>query len=288
MEKDEELESLERRFVSHPLFIVKFTVVSYLKINKGSIDDRSFFIMDIPKIEWTITSQPPVINGEEVHIWRIDLSDFADAAPKFIQLLSADEQQRASQYHFEKDRNNFIIRRAMLRMLLGSYLDIQPAELNFIYNNFDMPALEVEIPIHFNSSSSNGIGIVAITLNARIGVDIEFVDAAFPTLEIAEKYFSADEVRAIRDLPPELQTAAFFDCWTKKEAYVKAVGEGMSHPLPNLAILSEKPNSFSVAATSVETKGWSVTSFIPEPQYIASLAYEGKLKTISHFHWPVS
>ncbi len=244
--------------------------------------------MDIPKVEWAITSQPPVITGEDVHIWRIDLSDPSNAESAFLNLLSADERQRADKFHFEKDRSRFIVRRSMLRKLLSSYLDMPPVELNFVYNNFEKPALELEIPIRFNSSSSKGIGMVAITLTARIGIDIEFVDAAFPKLEIAEKYFSTDEVSAIRDLQPELQTAAFFDCWTKKEAYIKAVGDGMSHPLPNLVISSKKPDSFSIDATSEETKGWCVTSFIPEQNYIASLAYESGQKAVKYFHWPAT
>jgi 4'-phosphopantetheinyl transferase len=241
--------------------------------------------MDIPRVEWAIASQPPVINSEEVHIWRIDLSDFTDAIPKNFQLLSADEQQKVRRYHFETDRNNFTIRRAALRTLLGSYLDMQPEELNFIYNNFDKPALEVETPIRFNASSSNGIGVVAIKLDARIGIDIEFLDTAFPKLVIAEKYFSSSEVRALHDLEPEMQTTAFFDCWTKKEAYVKAVGDGMSHPLPTLTILSEKPDSLLIAATSEEKRGWSVKSFIPKDGYIASVAYEGGLESIRYFQW---
>ena len=241
--------------------------------------------MDIPRVEWVITSRPPVITGEEVHIWRIDLSDLANVKPELFNLLSADERQRADKFHFEKDRSRFIIRRAILRMLLGEYLNAPPGELGFIYNNFDKPSLAFNTEIYFNASSSNNVGIVAIMLNARIGIDVELIDAQFPKLEIAERYFSTDEVRAIHDLQPELQTAVFFDCWTKKEAFVKAVGDGMSHPLPNMVISSEKWASFLVNATSVETEGWNVTSFIPEKNYIASLAYEGKERSALFFDW---
>ena len=241
--------------------------------------------MNLPKADWTPPTSPTVLLSGEIHAWRIDLPDFTGAEPQLRQLLSGDELQRADKYHFEKDRSNFIIRRGVLRMILGSYLDIQPAELNFIYNDFDRPALEVDKLIHFNASSSCGMGIVATTLNARIGIDVEFADREFPSMEIAKRYFSNDEIRAIRDLPSGLQTAAFFDCWTKKEAFVKAVGEGMSHPFPNLAISSKKPNSFSIAATSDDTKGWSVMSFIPEENFIASIAYEGGQRSHRYFRW---
>lgn len=243
--------------------------------------------MDIPKIEWTITTQPPVISGDDIHIWHIDLSDLADSPPNLFQLLSTDERKRASRYHFETDRNSFVVRRAVLRMLLSFYVGQKAEGLQFTYNNFDRPSLEAKLPLCFNASSSNKVGIVAVALDTRIGIDIELVDIAFPKLEIAEKYFSAHEANAIRDLPPELQTAAFFDCWTKKEAYIKALGDGMSHPLPNLTISSDKQELFSVAATSIETKGWCITSFIPQQDYIASMAYEGRQKTVNYFRWPL-
>ena len=228
--------------------------------------------MRISKIEWAATSRPPVLNSGEVHIWRLCTADLVNAEPELRQLLSADECQRGEKYHFEKDRINFIIRRGILRRLLGSYVGVQAVDLCFIYNNFDKPALEADIQVGFNSSSSRDISMFAFTFDAKIGIDIEYVDAEFPKNDIAERYFSTDEVQAIRDLRPDLQTAAFFDCWTKKEAYVKAIGEGMSHPLPNLA-------------ASEATKGWNIMSFIPEENFIASLAYEGTQRAHKYFRW---
>lgn len=244
--------------------------------------------MDIPKVEWAVASKPPVLSGEDVHIWRIGLCDLADASPRLNELLSEDERKRASKYHFEKDCRSFVIRRAVLRIILGLYSGEKAEDLQFTYNNFDKPELKAKLPIRFNATSSEDLGIVAIALDARIGIDVEFIDDAFPKLELAERYFSADEVRALRYLQPELQTAAFFDCWTKKEAYVKAIGEGMSHPLPELAISSDKQGQFSVNAISDGTADWCVTSFKPQQNYIASIAYEGGRRAVSHFSWQLS
>ena len=242
--------------------------------------------MELPNVEWAMPSRPPVINDGKVHVWRADLPDFADKESELFRLLSVDEQQRADKYHFEKDRLSFVIRRGMLRVILASYLDQHPAQIGFKYNNFNKPALEVNTQIFFNASSSQNVAIVAVTPEKRIGVDIEFLDEKFPKMEIAERYFSPDEVSSIRDLPRELQTAAFFECWTKKEAYVKAIGDGMSHPLPNLVISSKEPDSLSVDSLCKEARGWSITSFVPETNYIASHAYEAGQQEISYFRWP--
>ncbi|MBK8465894.1 MAG: 4'-phosphopantetheinyl transferase superfamily protein [Chloracidobacterium sp.] len=244
--------------------------------------------MNIPKIEWAMASQPPDMSGKDVHVWRVDLCDPADVQPRLNELLSPDELKRASRYHFDKDRSSYKIRRAVLKMILGSYVREKAEDLQFTYNNFDKPKLKAKLPIRFNASSSNCVGIIAIALDTRIGIDIEFVDDTFPTLELAEKYFSADEVRALGNLQPELQTAAFFDCWTKKEAYVKAVGDGMSHPLPELVISSDEQGQFSVDAISGKAADWCFTSFIPQQNYIASLAYEGERRAESYFSWQMS
>lgn len=243
--------------------------------------------MDIPKIEWAICSQPPVISGENVHIWLTDVCDVGEAVPSLLQLLSPDERKRAEKYHFNKDRGSFVIRRAVLRMILGLYTGEKAEDLQFTYNNFDKPELKSQLPINFNSSSSNKVGIITIALDTRIGIDIEFVDNAFPKLELAEKYFSTDEVHALSDLQPALQTAAFFDCWTKKEAFVKAKGGGMSHPLPELAVSLDEQGRFSVNADSDETAGWIIESFVPQHNYIASIAYEGERRAVRYFRWQI-
>jgi len=244
--------------------------------------------MDQPEVFLNRLFSPAALNQNEVHIWLVDLSDFANTESALLKLLSTDEHQRAERYQFETDRLDYILRRGAMRLLLGSYLAVQPAKLEFIYNNYGKPALDVEAaPIYFNASSSNHIELLAIT-NVNIGVDIELVDIEFPYLEIAKRYFSTDEVREILNLQPDLQATAFFNCWTKKEAYIKAIGDGMSHPLPELAISSDEHGQFSVNAISNETTGWCISSFIPQLNYIASIAYEGEPKSVSYFRWQMS
>jgi 4'-phosphopantetheinyl transferase len=243
--------------------------------------------MDVLKVEWLTPPDPPVINDEEVHVWRIDHSDFVPLYPELVSLLSADERQRLERYHFVKDRNRFAIGRGILRRILAHYSGAKPSELSFSYNSLDKPYLEGQQKrLSFNISFSKGIQLAAIASNMSVGIDVEFIDTSFPALEVAKQYFSREEITSLRDLQPDLQTAAFFDCWTKKEAYTKGVGEGLSHPLPEMTIVSGSSNSFSVSSHEVETTGWSVMSFVPAPGFVASLACEACRKTIRYFHWP--
>lgn len=238
--------------------------------------------MDLRDIEWINSSSPHTIGTNEIHVWRFDLSDLIDKERDLLRLLSEDEKRLAKNFHFEKDRSSFVIRRALRRMILASYSHVQPAELNFTYNKFDKPAIE---KLLFNASSSRGVGLIAITADTVVGIDVEFLDTEFPKLEIAERYFSTDEVGAVRTLPAKLQTPAFFECWTKKEAYVKATGEGMSGLLPKFSVSMETPHSFSVTAVSEDTKGWNILSFMPGENFVASVAYEGEQRQHSYFRW---
>ncbi len=241
--------------------------------------------MHIPKVEWAVTCEPPKLKSSEVHIWRFDLSEFVNTVSEMRQILSADECARADRFHFEKDRTRFVIRRGVLRKLLSKYVSIEPADLRFAHNNFDKPALEGDERIVFNASSSQDVGIVGIAHNAKLGMDVEFVDTTFPHMEIAKRYFSDDEVRALQALPSELRTTVFFDCWTKKEAYVKAIGDGMSLTLPTLTISCEGSEVFSVTARSEEMSGWSFESFFVEENSIASIAVEGEPTELHYFKW---
>lgn len=232
-----------------------------------------------------MSSAPPQLKGDDLHIWRVDLAHLVNAEPQLRRILSEDESQRADKYHFEKDRTSFVIRRGMLRRLLGAYVDIEPADLRFAYNKFDKPELQIDASVSFNTSSARDVCLLAFTLDAGIGIDIEYIDTEFPKMEIAERYFSANEVKALRAFDLKLQTDAFFDCWTKKEAYVKAVGEGMSRPLPHFDISVETPGSFAVTASGGNLKEWSFESFIPEENFIASIAYAGGQRSHSYFRW---
>jgi 4'-phosphopantetheinyl transferase len=181
---------------------------------------------------WSTT--PPAslsLTGDEVHVWRLDLD--RPAAPLF-ELLQPDEVARANRFHFEKDRRHFVVARGFLRQLLGWYLQASPKRLDFAYGTWGKPSLAGEFresQLRFNMSHSHGVALYAVTEGRELGVDVEQVRADFASDDIARRFFSSHEVGVLCELPENDRVAAFFRCWTRKEAYIKATGRGMSQPL---------------------------------------------------------
>jgi 4'-phosphopantetheinyl transferase len=177
---------------------------------------------------WCAPPQSLMLLTDEVHVWRLTLDQSVE---RFLELLQADELERTNRFYFEKDRRHFVVARGFLRMLLGRYLDADPRRLKFLYGEYGKPALEVETTLRFNASHSHGIALYALTQRRELGVDVEYVRADFTTDDIARRFFSQAEVESLSRLPTEERVAGFFRCWTRKEAYIKATGRGLSQPL---------------------------------------------------------
>lgn len=184
-------------------------------------------------------SQPPEslsLSSGEVHVWRARLDEPAESVTalqeNFLRTLDDDERVRASRFHFEKDRRRFVLARGFLRALLARYLQTTPEEVSFSYGPYGKPALSGEREsLRFNASHSHELALFAFVQEHEIGVDVEYIKRDLMTEEIAQHFFSAAEIRSLSTLPEAEKTAAFFRCWTRKEAYIKAFGSGLSHPL---------------------------------------------------------
>jgi 4'-phosphopantetheinyl transferase len=194
--------------------------------------------------------------------------------------LSPDEIERADRFNFQRDREHFIVARGALRAILGSYLCSDPASLRFGYTHYGKPYLmndSLDPDFRFNVSHSNSLGLVCITRGREIGVDVEWIREGISREGIAERFFSAAEVKALRELPERLQDQAFFNCWTRKEAFVKAKGEGLSIPL-NEFVVSLAPNEpavlLSVIGLAQETSRWIFHQLFPGDGYVAVVAVE--------------
>jgi len=186
-------------------------------------------------------------------------------------ILSDDERRRADRFHFPRDRRRYILRHGKLRQLLSNYLGIAPADLVFEHNSFGKPALG-ESNLKFNISHSHGMALFAIAYDVEIGCDIERCDPQFAAEQISEHFFAEDEVRKLRALAPTQQTSAFFRCWTRKEAYIKARGRGLSIPLDSFEV-SLAPGE--PAALLRGCDGWTLQSFEPVPGYEAAVVAAG-------------
>ena len=180
---------------------------------------------------WTEAPPSLWLQTGTVHVWRIGLDQADDSLERFRRTLEPHELERAGRFHFEKHRRHFIVARGFLRTVVGRYLKTQPETLRFEYGAYGKPTLASEHGLRFNLSHSNEVALLAVTLDAELGVDVEHIRADFATEDIARRFFSRAEVEMFNALPKEEQVAAFFRCWTRKEAYIKAIGKGLSQAL---------------------------------------------------------
>ena len=219
------------------------------------------------------------LSADEVHLWQATLDDQLSESLKLV--LSEDEISRASKFHFAKDRNHYIVARGLLRKLLAAYLGVGSAELQFLYGEKGKPYLE-EIQrrsINFNLAHSHGLAIYAFSQGRELGVDLEFIRDDLADEKIAERFFSSYEISALRNVPAELRKEAFFNCWTRKEAYIKARGEGLSIPLDEFDVSLAPGEPAALLKNHKNTKEisrWKMQSIPVAPGYVAALVVEGK------------
>ncbi len=217
----------------------------------------------------------------DVHVWRAELNHSTGTAQSFVPLLAPDERSRAEKFHFQKDRDRFIIARAFLRVILSRYLQLRPDQLRFCYGPYGKPSLigiEGEQAVRFNVSHSHDLALYAIARGREVGVDVEYMREDFASEKIAEHFFSRGEVDALRELPANRRTEAFFNCWTRKEAYIKGTGVGLSLPLGQFDVSlvpGEAAALLSVRENIPGASNWSLRELIPGPSYAAAIAIEG-------------
>lgn len=227
----------------------------------------------------------------EIHVWRVSLAQTESCLQSLQQTLSTDERTKADRFRFPKDRSQFIVSRGALRAILSRYLNISSHTLRFDYNPYGKPSLIVTQggnTLRFNLSHSRGMALIAITKNRDIGVDIEGINPNFSGLEIAEKFFSPLENSVLRSLPEHLQATAFFTCWTRKEAYIKAVGKGLSIPLNQFDVSlapGEPAALLNVEENPEEASKWSLIELFPSSDLVAAVAVAGDCSKLHCWEW---
>jgi 4'-phosphopantetheinyl transferase len=213
--------------------------------------------------------------------------------------MTPDERTRSARFKFERDQQRFIVARGVLRDLLGRYLQIPPSQISFVYNAFGKPDLGPEFAsrLTFNLSHSRwgprsaGLALIAIATASNVGVDLEYIRAQSDDADIARCFFSAAEVEYLMARPSHLYAEAFFSCWTKKEAYLKACGEGLAIPLNSFSVpmrsdSAQTPVDLHVASKDlVPTKRWSLYTLRPAPGYAGALAIEGTGWRLRQWQW---
>jgi len=246
-----------------------------------------------PVAAWRTAPERPPLGSDEVHVWRASLDQPPSQVESLFQILSADERARAACFYFQRDREHFIVARAALRMILGRYLDAEPRLLRFRVSHYGKPSLADEYgdgAIRFNLSHSGRLALYAIARNRELGIDLELVREDLADEEVARRFFSTLEVAVLRSIPEPIWARAFFNCWTRKEAYIKALGEGLSHPLHEFDVSLVPGDPAALVSTRRdprEASCWSLRALDPGADYAAALAVRGHVLRLKCWNWCV-
>jgi 4'-phosphopantetheinyl transferase len=209
-------------------------------------------------------------------VWKVRL-DSAESRNPAEAPLSADEIARANRFHFERDRGQFVCCRSALRRLLGEYLDMSPADVRFKYLASGKPQVEEEQNPHdlqFNVAHSGDLALIAVGAGHRLGVDVERIRGDVDTQSLAERFFSLREREGLRALPEPERVSGFFACWSRKEAFLKATGEGLSFPLSRFSVSvhpDHDPEIEEINGSEQEGKQWFLADLTVGTEYRAAL-----------------
>jgi len=228
-----------------------------------------------------VPTAPRALHRDEVHVWWAALDRPAATLGLMQQMLAPDEQLRAERFCFARDRERFVVCRATLRALLARYLYVEPEHIQFCYGSHGKPMLAAPFhdnEIQFNVSHSQGVALYVFARKRAVGVDVEHIRPIADAEQIVERFFSLRERTVFRSLPTAEQRETFFNWWTRKEACVKAIGEGLAYPLDRIDV-SLIPDGlvrlFCSESTSHVPAFWSLRSLAALPGYAAALAVEG-------------
>ena len=235
---------------------------------------------------WQNSSLNLVLLSDEIHVWRASL----DLAPQSLEeletVLSEDEKLRANRFRFAKHKRRFIAARGILRQLLAGYLQSSPGEINFTYNPQGKPQLASSfknIDLQFNISHSEDLALYSFNYEQQIGIDLEYLRENVDYENIAKRFFCETEFQLITSCISEQRQQRFYQLWTAKEAYLKAIGKGLGGGLETSEIkLNQEEN---ICFHSIENKeetasNWSLYNFIPESNFVATIALSGKKKKL--------
>lgn len=238
---------------------------------------------------WKSVSTVTELTDRTVHVWKLILVNNSEVASSDI--LSNNEMKKAERFRFEVDKNKFVRIRTVLRNLLSCYTGVAAQELTFSYNRYGKPYLRIannKKPVFFNLTHSNDIALFAFTRQGELGIDIEYMGENVPSMQLAQRFFSAQEYQALAQLSGNTLKLGFYRCWTRKEAFIKAVGTGLSLPMSSFAVNLEKddnPKLLWADKTHFHTT-CTLFSILHNEHYFASLACLCDPEHIDFYHCP--
>lgn len=233
-----------------------------------------------------MTFQPPrelenlLSGGEDIEIILARLDVPACDVDIAAAVLSADEHERAERFVFERDRNRYIVARAELRKLIGARLHVSPESIKFCYGKYGKPSIANQLagqPLYFNVSHSGDVAVYAFSRSLELGVDVEAIADISDRDEVAAHCFSNHEIRKYRELDDSDKPLGFFNCWTRKEAFVKALGDGLQCPLNSFDVTLSPGEPAEILRIGEQTGrecGWKLLGFAPLPGFVGAVAIQ--------------
>jgi 4'-phosphopantetheinyl transferase len=241
----------------------------------------------LPTSTWLIPPADLDLKSHQVDIWRAQLNLPVDSLKLLESTLSEDERQRAARFHFPANRDRFIAAHGCLRDVLARYLHCETSQLSFSANHYGKPALN-DHKLEFNLSHSGDYGLIAVVQERKVGVDVERIRQGISSQVIARQYFSKSEVAELLALSRNHWETGFFNCWTRKEAFIKARGLGLSLPLESFDV-SLTPNEPAILRETrpdpQEAAHWILLSIEVDPRYAAAAAIEDQSPEFRLWDW---
>ena len=240
---------------------------------------------------WPPAPADVVLTAADVHVWCVFLNRTAAELDALLPTLSSEEQTRANRFYFIRDKNRFVVSHGALRAILGRYLDAAPAQLAFTQGQQGKPELAPAFAasrLQFNLSHSGDIALCAVAYESVLGVDVEQIRTVVDATQIARRFFSARENEAFAAVPDVEKPQAFFNCWTRKEAYIKAIGEGLSCPLDAFDVSlapGEPARILQIRGSEAAAGRWSLVALSPAADYVGALVVEGGDSRLSCWQW---
>jgi 4'-phosphopantetheinyl transferase len=235
--------------------------------------------------------EPPAhleLARNEVHVWAVPLTQPVSLAAKLAALLEEEERERAARFQFDHLRQSFRVSHGALRLILSRYANVAPERLRFAHGPFGKPELEPKSAVRFNLSHSGELALLAVNLEREIGVDVEALRAVSEAESIARGNFSSNEFAAFCGLDEKQKLSAFFNCWTRKEAFLKAHGAGLSMPLEHFEVAfapNEPARLISIHGNARAAEQWTLCALSPADGYVAALAVESTNVKICCWRW---
>lgn len=238
---------------------------------------------------WTTFSDHQLsLEPNQVHIWSASITNHENRLPVYWSFLTNEEKEKAQKFKFLKDKNCFVIAKGILRKLLASYLSLSPKEINLKLGEYGKPFLHHSSNLQFNISHSRSEILLGFIQTLPIGIDIEYTKREIDVKNIAKHFFAEEEIEALLKLDTKYQTQAFYSCWTRKEAFIKALGSGLSFPLAEFVVSLDSLKKAKLIATKWDKKEkekWILQPIEPRENYIGAFAVKGNVSKIQSWKY---